>query len=94
MLQATWRTVVVLAALWFLRNSAAYARPAHRRALADYFGPILSQKLNDCRTCHLPGKPEQAKDRLAEEKPHNAFGARLRTSRSAAERVLAPRAYD
>jgi hypothetical protein len=52
------------------------ARPVHKRALADYFGPFLAAKLNDCRTCHLPdGKDESDVD--VTEKPHNAFGARL-----------------
>ena len=51
------------------------ARPAHKRALADYFGPFLAKKLNDCRTCHLPGKGGSIVEET--EKPHNAFGARL-----------------
>src|SRR5262249_41976059 len=32
--------------------------------------------LNDCRTCHVPSKPGEKED--AEDKPHNAFGARLK----------------
>ena len=40
-------------------------------ALAEYLGPYLSKKLNDCRTCHLPDGP-------GDEKRHNPFGARLR----------------
>jgi hypothetical protein len=31
-------------------SSPVQARPAHKRALVDYFGPFLSKKLNDCRT--------------------------------------------
>jgi hypothetical protein len=53
---------------------AAQSRPAHKRSLADYFGPFLDRRLNDCRTCHLPDPP----DGPAEGKPHNAFGARLK----------------
>lgn len=50
------------------------ARPAHRRALADHFSSFLAKKLNDCRTCHLPDAAPTAES----EKPHNAFGARLK----------------
>jgi hypothetical protein len=64
--------------LLMLTAAQAQARPAHRRALADYFGPLLPKKLNDCRTCHLPDPPGTAADQLATEKPHNAFGARLK----------------
>src|SRR5262245_8757503 len=55
----------------------AAARTAHKQALADYFGPYLAKKLNDCRTCHLPAPAGQEKT-LEEDKPHNAFGARLK----------------
>ncbi|HWY86554.1 MAG TPA: hypothetical protein VNX28_07515, partial [Gemmataceae bacterium] len=54
------------------------ARPAHKNALAQYFGPFLPRKLNDCRTCHLPDKPGTAVTDPDYEKPHNAFGARLK----------------
>src|SRR5262249_36142994 len=54
----------------------AQARPPHKKALAEYFGPYLAPKLNDCRTCHLPEKDRQAEEEYAG-KPHNAFGARL-----------------
>jgi hypothetical protein len=60
-------------------TTVVQARPAHKRALADFFGPLLPKKLNDCRTCHLPDRPgDQAKD---DEKPHNPFGARLKAVR-------------
>src|SRR5262245_28981420 len=55
---------------------AAHARPAHKKALADYFGPRLAPRLNDCRTCHLPDTKDEDSDR-----PHNAFGARLKAVR-------------
>ncbi len=61
--------VVLLAA------PAATARPAHKQALAEYFGPFLAKKLNDCRTCHLPDRPG-AKPGDAD-RPHNVFGERL-----------------
>jgi hypothetical protein len=54
-----------------------HARPAHKRALADYFGPFLAPKLNDCRTCHLPDAAGESANG-ASEKPHNPFGARLK----------------
>jgi hypothetical protein len=58
-------------------NRSAQGRPPYKKALADYFGPYLAAKLNDCRTCHLPdsGKDGPFAD---DEKPHNAFGARLK----------------
>jgi hypothetical protein len=64
-------TVALIALLLLAGNS--HAKPAHKQALLDYFGPALPKKLRDCRTCHLPDAPD------AEEgtKPHNAFGARL-----------------
>src|SRR5262245_60927647 len=59
--------------------SSASARPAYRRALAELLDLPSSSRLNDCRTCHLPLQPgADEKDR-----PHNAFGARLKAVRSA-----------
>ena len=58
--------------------ASSQARPVHKQALADYFGPFLAKKLNDCRTCHLPDQSEYANSALVSEKPHNAFGARLK----------------
>jgi hypothetical protein len=72
------KTAPLLACLAFLLAALnAEARPAHKQALADYFGPYLPKKLNDCVTCHIPDKPDAPKDPLASEKPHNVFGARL-----------------
>src|SRR5438270_13621971 len=74
----TWFPLTAAGTLLLLAaGSPAQARPAHKRALADYFGPFLAKNLNDCRTCHVPEKPGTAADALAEEKPHNPFGARL-----------------
>src|SRR5437899_8506357 len=68
--------LALLAAL--LLAAPASARPAHRQALIDLFGPALPKKLHDCRTCHLPVKPgEDEADR-----PHNPFGARLKAVRA------------
>jgi hypothetical protein len=51
----------------------AVAKPAHKRALVDYFGSALPAKLHACTTCHLPDQSESADG----DKPHNRFGARL-----------------
>jgi len=50
-------TLISCFVLLILDGSLALARPPHKRALVDYFGPFLAKKLNDCRTCHLPDKP-------------------------------------
>ncbi|MFL5245031.1 MAG: DUF1549 and DUF1553 domain-containing protein [Gemmataceae bacterium] len=72
-----WGFFVAVAA--GLIPAIAQARPAHKRALADYFGPFLAKKLNDCQTCHVPDKPRDAKPFTeAKDKPHNVFGARLK----------------
>ncbi|HEY7422719.1 MAG TPA: DUF1553 domain-containing protein [Gemmataceae bacterium] len=63
--------LALLAAL--LLPAGARAKPAHKKALVDFFGPALPRKLHDCRTCHLPDQPGADED----EKPHNVFGARL-----------------
>src|SRR4051794_16585649 len=60
-----------------LTGPSAHARPAHKQSLAQYFGPYLPKKLNDCRTCHLPDRPGQPTAEEDFEKPHNPFGARL-----------------
>src|SRR5262245_37287429 len=70
------RRVLVLG-IAFLFAPTVHARPIHKQALADYFGPFLSKQLNDCRTCHVPG----SSDALAEDRPHNPFGARLKAVR-------------
>src|SRR5262249_21857629 len=70
--------VSTLAAASLLAGSqAAQARPPHKKALADFLGPYLNAKLNDCRTCHVPDQGTQ--DPFGStEKPHNPFGARLK----------------
>lgn len=62
---------VLLAALCL--PSGLHAKPAHKKALVDYFGPDLPKNLRDCRTCHMPDRPGADE----EAKPHNVFGARL-----------------
>jgi hypothetical protein len=58
--------------------SAGVARPAHKKALAEYLGPFMTPRLNDCRTCHLAEKKDGEGE---DEKPHNAFGTRLKAER-------------
>ena len=74
------RAVLCIAAC-MLVVSPLHARPAHKQALLDYLGPFLTPKLNDCRTCHVSGKLEAANQEETD-KPHNAFGARLKAVRS------------
>ncbi|MCI0682090.1 MAG: DUF1549 and DUF1553 domain-containing protein [Gemmataceae bacterium] len=80
-------TRVVVAALVALgcAASAVHARPAHKHALAQYFGSFLPKKLNDCRTCHLPDPPGKTNE--DEDKPHNSFGARLKATRIALRKM-------
>src|SRR5687768_5273923 len=66
------RTLTLVAVL--LASAPVHARPAHKKALADHLGTFLPKKLNTCVLCHLPGGPD-AKE--GDDKPHNAFGARL-----------------
>ncbi len=74
------RPVAFLAlALCLLAPLPLHARPAHKRALADYLGPRLAKKLDACTTCHLPPTPGRPESEDA--KPHNAFGARLKAVR-------------
>src|SRR5262249_35746280 len=77
MRQRLWRTGAVALAVVLTAAGVSPARPPHKQALADYFGPFLAKSLNDCRTCHLPDPPGAARDGLDSEKPHNAFGKRL-----------------
>ncbi len=72
-----WRWTAVLTLVLGFAGMKAEARPAHKKALADHLGPLLSHKLNDCRTCHLPA----GEDDDPEDKPHNPFGARLKAVR-------------
>src|SRR5271166_3671306 len=67
------------------------ARPPYKRALADYLGPYLTPKLNDCRTCHLPDDPRKDSAVTGEgDKPHNPFGARLKAVKAALKKAGKP----
>jgi hypothetical protein len=52
------------------------ARPAYKQAFSHYFGSHLPKQLNACVTCHLPDPPGAKEDA---DKPHNAFGLRLKS---------------
>jgi hypothetical protein len=77
MLPSRLAPLLALAALATVATSAD-AKPAHKRALIDYFGAALPANLHACTTCHLPDKPDAADG----EKPHNRFGARLAALRA------------
>jgi hypothetical protein len=80
--------MVAVVAAWFgATGLPAQARPPHKKALADYLGPGLARKLNDCRTCHLV--PEEGAD-PAEDRPHNPFGKRLKAVRSQLKKAGKP----
>src|SRR6516165_10033974 len=80
--------VWLLAIVYLTYPGVAWSRPPHKRALADYFGPFLAKKLNDCQTCHLPDKP--GVDPLVAGKPHNPFGARLKAAKSELKKLRKP----
>jgi len=76
-LPSRWAIRFALLAL-VLSPVPALAKPAHKRALVDYFGAALPVKLQSCNTCHLPDQSESAEG----DKPHNRFGARLAALRT------------
>ncbi len=77
---------LAVVACWCLPH--AVARPPHKRAMADYYGPTLAKKLNDCRLCHVATPspptplPQEGGGEDVQEKPHNAFGARIKAVRN------------
>src|SRR5262249_45366824 len=73
------RILGIAAAGVFLTTWPARARPPPKKALADYLGPGLARKLKDCPTRQLP--PEEGAD-ASEDRPHNAFGRRLKAVRA------------
>jgi hypothetical protein len=86
MMQETSRAIGIVAGFLLLVTAPVSARPAHKQALADYFGPYLAAKLNDCRTCHLSGQGAKS-DEDEIDKPHNVFGARLKEIKSKLRRA-------
>jgi hypothetical protein len=80
--------VLILVMAWIASAGLpALARPPHKKALADYLGPGMARKLNDCRTCHLP--PEEGAEAL-DARPHNPFGKRLKAARSELRKAEKP----
>ena len=78
---------ILVAACLGLVGQPALARPPHKKALADYLGPGLAGKLNDCRTCHMPA--DEGTDAL-DAGPHNPFGKRLKAVRSELKKAAKP----
>jgi hypothetical protein len=72
----------LLALLILVVVPAAQARPPYKKALADLLGLPASSRLNDCRACHLPGSDD--------DRPHNAFGARLKAVRAELKKAGKP----
>jgi hypothetical protein len=72
------RLLAALLTLLVGSTTSLQARPAHKQALADYFGPYLPRRLNDCRTCHVADSPDSDPTAPPATKPHNPFGARLK----------------
>src|SRR5947209_3896525 len=58
--QRTW-TVIGVLTLGLLATTAAQARPAHKQALADYFGPFPG----DARDRPSPAEVAEARDKLS-----------------------------
>jgi hypothetical protein len=81
-----FRLVALATALLAAAAVPAGATPANKKALADYFGPLLPAKLNDCGTCHAtrPGEPK-LNPQLS--MPHNPFGARLMAIKAELEKA-------
>src|SRR5262245_60690736 len=73
------RKHVLAALLLLLLSTSLQARPPHKKALVDHFGPLLPKQLAACRTSHVPAPPNAPPDALVEEREHNAFGARLKS---------------
>jgi hypothetical protein len=61
----------------FLLASPVHARPPYKKAFVDLLNLPNNSRLNDCRTCHLPSKAGAEES----DRPHNAFGARLKEVR-------------
>ncbi len=77
----------LIAACLTMAGPPAWARPPHKKALADYLGSTQAKKLNDCRTCHLP--VEDGAD-LEDARPHNPFGKRLKRARTELKKLGKP----
>ncbi len=85
------KLLVILLAAWLMSiPSAVFARPAHKKALAEFFGPFLAKRLNDCRTCHLPDPSGAAVNAFPQSKPHNSFGARLKAVKKELKKLGKP----
>jgi hypothetical protein len=81
------RAAAAAGTVFLLSCASAEAKPAYRKDLADYFGPLLAANLAACETCHVSGQPGELMLNVSLGKPHNAFGARLMAAGKAAEKA-------
>ena len=81
---------IVVAACLGTAGTAVQARPPHKKALADYLGPGLARKLNDCRTCHVA--PEPGADDLGGPAAQRVRQAAQGGARPSSRRPASPRA--
>ncbi|MBM3996139.1 MAG: DUF1553 domain-containing protein [Planctomycetes bacterium] len=86
------RLLLAFAALLFAALPVS-ARPAYKQALAQYFGAHLPKNLHACTTCHLPD-PKDKKSDDETDKPHNAFGLRLKAVKAELRKAGKPTGID
>ncbi len=82
----TRRSLTLPALSLVLLTAPAAARPPYKKALAELLDLPAASRLNDCRTCHLPPKPGADET----DRPHNAFGARLKAVRQGLKKAGKP----
>lgn len=73
----------------FLLPTCLHATPANKKSLETYLGPFAKRAI-DCRVCHLPDPPGNNVSLDEIDKPHNAFGLRLKAVRKELARAGKP----
>lgn len=81
---------VALVVFFLSAAPASLSRPPYKKALVDHYGPALPARLHSCNVCHLPEKPGKEET----ERPHNAFGLRLKSLITARKKVDIPSLLD
>lgn len=79
------RPILLASLIGVVIAGPAAARPPYKKAMADYYGPFLPKQLSECSACHVPPKAGEKDD--PEDKPHNAFGARLKKAKKELEKA-------
>ncbi len=69
------RLQIALAVSFAFVATPILAKPPHKQAVVGHLGPFFPKALNSCVLCHLPDSDK------VEGKPHNPFGARLKSLR-------------